>query len=92
MSTMDKKQQEELNKKINAAIDQADAASPTDGRIGSLTMANALLIKLLVEDMFMQLTSTKKRELLGSLNEILCYISTAADKLAGLSVLPGGEE
>lgn len=82
MSKMDKLQQEELNKKINAAMDAADAAAPAGGRLGSLTRANMELVKLLVEDMFNQLTSSRKREQIGSLNEIFLYIEAAARQLA----------
>lgn len=67
---------QELNEKISAAIDGADAAAAGD-RMGTFTKPNAALAKLLVEEMFYATSSAKQLELLGNFNEVLLFLGAA---------------
>lgn len=86
----EKEMDAELQAKIMRAIQDADQLEGIDSgtRVGSTSHAEVVLVKLLVEEMFTKVSPKLRAEVLGSLNEILCFIG-AADKKLNPAAHPG---
>jgi hypothetical protein len=91
-SKADQAREQELVDKIDKACVEADAAVlPGFTRVGSVTAANARLVSLLVEETFNAVAPLRKRELIGSLNEVLCFLGAVKKRLTEEEASPVAE-